>query len=68
MTDELRAFIGECVGEASMCWEHVDRAGAFDAEHAIEIIDRICARIADEVSGRAADRMCARIIADELDG
>lgn len=34
----FRTFIGECIGEASMCW---DKKGVFESSRAAEIVDRI---------------------------
>lgn len=38
--DHLRTVIGETIGEASMQWEHVERAGIFDSTEAAALLDR----------------------------
>lgn len=35
----LRQIVGEAIGQATMCWEHIDQAGIFDSERATQIID-----------------------------
>ncbi len=39
MPDErvLQKLVMEAVGAASMCWEHIDRAGVFDADKASRV-------------------------------
>lgn len=51
----LRAKIGELVGEASGCWDRLDRAGAFEAERAIGVIDRLVDLVREEKA--ALDRL-----------
>jgi len=48
ISHDLQRFIGEAVGEASMCWESPEKAGEFDSKHASEIVDRIIERIGQE--------------------
>jgi hypothetical protein len=35
----VHTAVGEAVGAASVCWEHVDQAGVFDSERASRIVD-----------------------------
>lgn len=37
--EDVRKKIYEIVGAASMCWETVEGAGAFDSSRAIEVAD-----------------------------
>ena len=41
--------IHQDIGEASMCWEKVDKAGVFDAEHASRVAFNLCHFVADEL-------------------
>ena len=41
--------IHEDIGQASMCWEHVEKAGVFDATKAIDISFELCHFIADMI-------------------
>lgn len=43
---ELKKFLGEMVGEASMCWENVRAAGKFNSEGARFIVEKLYARFA----------------------
>lgn len=38
-------IVGEAIGAASMCWEHVERAGVFDSERASAIVDSLMAAL-----------------------
>ena len=40
MTD-IRSRILECMGEVSMCWEHVDQAGVFDSTRAVALSEEL---------------------------
>lgn len=40
MTDELKTFIGEKMGEATMCWEPIP-SGVFDSQRAVKILDEV---------------------------
>lgn len=40
MSDELKTFIGEKMGEATMCWEPIP-SGVFDSQRAVKILDEI---------------------------
>lgn len=40
MSDELKTFIGEKIGEATMCWEPIPN-GVFDSQRAVKILDEI---------------------------
>lgn len=37
---EFRTIVGECIGEASMCW-HETPTGVFDSERASKVCDKI---------------------------
>jgi hypothetical protein len=41
----LRQLLGEAIGAASMCWEHVDRAGTFDSTRAATVLDALITEI-----------------------
>jgi len=49
MSDELKKFIGEKVGEATMCWKPIP-TGVFESERASAILDEIYAAIEAEVA------------------
>lgn len=38
---ELSRIVGEGVGEASVCWEHMDGTGEFDSTRASAVVNRI---------------------------
>lgn len=40
------------IGQASMCWENVDKAGTFKSENASAIAFNLCHFIADEIEKR----------------
>jgi hypothetical protein len=46
--------IHQDIGQASMCWEHLDSAGTFDAERASNIAFELCHFIADELEKTSA--------------
>ncbi len=48
MSDELKTFIGEKIGEATMCWEPIP-SGVFRSERASEILEEIYQAIEKEV-------------------
>jgi hypothetical protein len=48
----LRSMIGEAVGEATMCWEHIDRAGVFKSTEAAAIVERIIDQVDDLLRNR----------------
>ncbi len=50
-------YVMQAVGEASMCWEHPERAGTFDAEMAEEIGNRIRQHFADGIGDFATARI-----------
>ncbi|MGH3098477.1 MAG: hypothetical protein ACRDMV_21030 [Streptosporangiales bacterium] len=37
------AAVTQAIGAASMCWEHVHRAGQFRSDEARQIVDELCA-------------------------
>lgn len=41
MSDDLKKFVGEKVGEATACWENLSGAGVFQAERASKILEEI---------------------------
>lgn len=41
---DLKTFIGEAIGAASMCWETPEGAGVFDSTRASAIVDAIYER------------------------
>jgi hypothetical protein len=49
LNKETREKIFESIGSASMCWEHVDKAGVFDSTTACTIGEDLCSFIADEI-------------------
>lgn len=46
----------ETIGQVSMCWEHVDRAGAFDSQRAKEIGDNLRQYYSDGIGDFATAR------------
>lgn len=48
MSEELKKFIGEKVGQATACWDNLEGAGVFQSEKASEILDEIFAAIDKE--------------------
>lgn len=46
--NNLRSKILEFVGEASMCWESVDKAGVFDTTKALDVADRMYREMVEE--------------------
>ncbi len=40
-----REAIGVALGAASMCWEHVERAGVFDSSRCGEVLDLLLAHL-----------------------
>lgn len=55
------------VGEASMCWEHPERAGVFDIRRAEDIGNRLRQHFADEIGdfATARRRVCDDMASDE---
>jgi hypothetical protein len=49
LPEHLYSAIFQAIGQATMCWEHVDRAGIFDANQASEIAFELCHTVADEL-------------------
>ncbi|MEU8023693.1 hypothetical protein AB0B88_15910 [Micromonospora haikouensis] len=41
----LTEAVGQAIGSASACWEHLDRAGVFDSTRAKQIVDALLAEI-----------------------
>lgn len=41
----LSEWIGQALGAASTCWEHIDQAGVFDSTRAAEIADALHAHV-----------------------
>ena len=41
----LEQIIGEAIGAASTCWEHLENTGVFDAERASQIVDEVVENI-----------------------
>ena len=60
-------FVMTSVGEASMCWEHPERAGVFDSGRAAEIGDRIRQHYADGIGdfSTARRRVCDEMKSDD---
>lgn len=44
--------IHQDIGEASMCWEAIEKAGTFDATHASKIAFNLCHFVADELDNK----------------
>ena len=44
-TFSLSNAVHQAIGAASMCWEHVDRAGVFESDRAAEIAAALLAEI-----------------------
>lgn len=57
----------QAIGEASMCWDHPDRAGVFDSERAAEIGNRLKRHFADGATdfASARARVCQELQEDE---
>ena len=47
MTEELKTFIGEKMGEVTMCWKPIPK-GVFDSQRAAKILDEVYAAIEKE--------------------
>jgi len=45
MTDNLKSLVFIALGEASMCWSEIDKAGIFESSRCVEIGDRLVAEI-----------------------
>ena len=45
MTDNLKSLVFIALGEASMCWSEIDKAGIFESSRCAEIGDRLVAEI-----------------------
>jgi hypothetical protein len=45
--DDLMELINRTVGAASMCWDHVERAGIFDSTRAKQIADSLAKELSD---------------------
>ncbi len=48
MSDELKTFIGEKMGEVTMCWEPIP-SGVFKSERASKILEEIYQAIEKEL-------------------
>lgn len=46
--ETIEDAVGQAMGAASTCWEHVDRAGVFDPVRAMEIADALIEFIASK--------------------
>jgi len=40
--EDVEELITQAIGEASMCWEHVEKAGTFDSDRASKISQKLC--------------------------
>jgi hypothetical protein len=49
ISDPIRERVLDALGQASMCWERPEGAGAFDTTQAIEIGESLCQFIADQI-------------------
>lgn len=49
MPEHVIEKIYQDIGESSMCWEHIDRAGSFRAEMASRIAFDLCLFLIDEM-------------------
>lgn len=66
-TDELKTFIGEKIGEATMQWEPIP-SGVFKSEKAVKILDEIYEAVEQLISNREKlllDRVEEATIASE---
>ena len=45
--DDLMELIYRTIGAASMCWDHVERAGIFDSTRAKQIADSLAKELSD---------------------
>jgi len=45
--DDLMELINRSIGAASMCWDHVERAGIFDSTRAKQISDSLAKELSD---------------------
>ena len=57
MTEELEdkiedpvEFVGQAIGEASMCWSHPEKAGEFDSDKATEIRNKILSYFSEKTT------------------
>ena len=53
LPEDIFNRIHQDIGEASMCWEHVDKAGTFDSTRASKIAFELCHFIADKLNSKA---------------
>ena len=51
ITEDIFERVHQDIGQASMCWEHVEGAGEFDSTRAAEIAFDLCHFIADKLEG-----------------
>ena len=67
ITDPDHDQIMVAIGEASMCWESPELAGAFDADLAVEIGERLRKHFADRIGdfATARRRMCDDLAKDD---
>jgi hypothetical protein len=49
LNENIKRKIFEDIGQASMCWEKVDKAGIFDSIEACKIAEDLCNFIAIEI-------------------
>jgi len=48
--DRIRALVGVAVGEGSVCWSQIDRAGVFDDAHAAFVVERTVMAIVEAIA------------------
>jgi len=55
LPEVINEQIYQSIGQASMCWENVDKAGVFDSIEASKISDTLCNFIADKLEEGASN-------------
>jgi len=54
--EKLKELIQIAMGEASMCWENVDKAGVFDSSEALRVGDQLLKDIEAELNQKGRKR------------
>jgi hypothetical protein len=62
----LSRILHELAGSASMCWEHVDRAGAFQSTQAADVVTAALAEIRQRMKDAPPRRECLHAEVNEL--
>lgn len=49
LNEQIKEIIALAVGQGSMCWDDVEKAGAFDSAKAATLVDSAAAEIANAI-------------------